>query len=245
MGVWMSLAYSHYAFWPIWCIPVSFYCFLPQLALANQVSIFPKVLEPLFFVYVFLVLGAYARFPRFRLGRRWWNAQRLWMIRGLTCFLFGSVDYMLKSIGIAAHGFSLRARTPGSNGQALEEDRLLRVRTSNRELISRQNGLSPDMNKGEEVLREDMISFPISLSSGIMQLKEKVAKMQKLEVSTSDIEYLDDDNRRVLIACVSDLQECLDVSRSGSNIVKQYVHNIMANLGSSCESSGELWLGCI
>ncbi|KAL4283026.1 hypothetical protein GQ457_16G025940 [Hibiscus cannabinus] len=436
MGVWSSLAYSHYAFWPIWCIPVSFYCFLPQLALANQGSIFPKVLEPWFFVYVFLVLGAYGQdFLDFVLAggtvRRWWNAQRLWMMRGLTCFLFGSVEYMLKSIGIAAHGFSLTSKvldnaqskrygqgifefgvpsplfvpltmaaiinlfslvlgmagfvrgnteeglglqmiltgfivlnclpiygaialrndagkmptritvvstfilkgsdqrnspnsnhsdievktmiflcvgvsTPGSNGQALVEDRLLRVRTSNRELFSQQNGLSPDMNKGEEnvkspldllveegagsskdlrnqcrstaeagiddmkprysdialkqattkqqmkrliikaTYREDMISFLVSLSSSIMQLKEKVAKRRKLKVSTSDIEHLDDDNRRVLIACVSDLQECLDVSRSsGSNIVKLYVHNIMANLGSSCESSGELWLGCI
>ncbi|KAK8577597.1 hypothetical protein V6N13_027866 [Hibiscus sabdariffa] len=308
MGVWMSLAYSHYAFWPIWCIPVSFYCFLPQLALANQVSIFPKVLEPWFFVYVFLVLGAYGQdFLDFVLAggtaRKWWNAQRLWMIRGLTCFLFGSVDYMLKSVGIATHGFSLTSkvlddaqskrygqgifefgvpsplfvpltmaaiinlfslvlgmagfvrgnieeglglqmiltgsmgsprcpslrvnkvnrslsrlkcaiesvqgadraiglaslagrpvpvavgsvpwrtslkgsdqwnspnsnhsdlkvknmiflcvgvRTPGSNGQALVEDRLLRLRTSNQKLLSRQNGLSPHMNKGEEMLR--------------------------------------------------------------------------------------------
>ncbi|KAK8493775.1 hypothetical protein V6N12_017873 [Hibiscus sabdariffa] len=115
MGVWMSLAYSHYAFWPFWCIPVSFYCFLPQLALANRVSIFPKVLEPWFFLYVFLVLGAYGQdFLDFVLAggtvRRWWNAQRLWMMRGLTCFLFGSVDYMLKSVGIATHGFSLTSK---------------------------------------------------------------------------------------------------------------------------------------
>ncbi|WRX17700.1 Cellulose synthase - like 10 [Theobroma cacao] len=45
MGLLMGLAYSHYAFWPIWCIPVTLYSFVPQLALLNKVSIFPKSLR--------------------------------------------------------------------------------------------------------------------------------------------------------------------------------------------------------
>ncbi|XP_039058928.1 protein NLP7-like isoform X2 [Hibiscus syriacus] len=89
--------------------------------------------------------------------------------------------------------------------------------------------------------REEIIRFRISLSSGIMELKEEVAKRLKMEVGTFDIKYLDDDNECVLIACDSDLQECLDVSSSsGSNIVRMYVHDTMANLGSSCESTGQL-----
>ncbi|XP_022733526.1 cellulose synthase-like protein G3 isoform X2 [Durio zibethinus] len=43
MGLLMGLSYSHYAFWPIWCVPVTLYSFLPQLALLNKVSIFPKL----------------------------------------------------------------------------------------------------------------------------------------------------------------------------------------------------------
>ncbi|KAK6274559.1 hypothetical protein POUND7_004268 [Theobroma cacao] len=89
--------------------------------------------------------------------------------------------------------------------------------------------------------REDIIRFRISLSSGIVELKEEVAKRLKLEVGTFDIKYLDDDSEMVLIACDADLQECLDVSRSsGSNIIRLSVHDAMANLGSSCESTGEL-----
>ncbi|XWS50119.1 hypothetical protein CRYUN_Cryun12cG0061300 [Craigia yunnanensis] len=89
--------------------------------------------------------------------------------------------------------------------------------------------------------REDIIRFRISLSSGIVELKEEVAKRLKLEVGTFDIKYLDDDNECVLIACDADLQECLDVSRSsGSNIIRLFVHETMSNLGSSCESTGEL-----
>lgn len=88
---------------------------------------------------------------------------------------------------------------------------------------------------------DDIIRFRISVSSGIMELKEEVAKRLKLEVGTFDIKYLDDDSEWVLIACDADLQECLDISRtSGSSIVRLAVHDVMANLGSSCESTGEL-----
>ncbi|XP_039045243.1 protein NLP6-like [Hibiscus syriacus] len=89
--------------------------------------------------------------------------------------------------------------------------------------------------------REDIIRFRISLRSGIVELKEEVAKRLKLELGTFDIKYLDDDNEWVLIACDADLQECADVSRSsGSNIIRLSVHDAMGNQGSSCESTGEL-----
>ncbi|KAJ8527029.1 hypothetical protein K7X08_029506 [Anisodus acutangulus] len=88
--------------------------------------------------------------------------------------------------------------------------------------------------------REDIIRFRLCLNSGIFKLKEEVAKRLKLEVGTFDIKYLDDDHEWVLIACDADLQECVDISRSsGSNVVRLLVHDIMPNLGSSCESSGE------
>ncbi|KAJ1382237.1 Protein NLP, PB1 domain [Sesbania bispinosa] len=87
--------------------------------------------------------------------------------------------------------------------------------------------------------REDIIRFRVSLTRGIVELKE-VAKRLNLEVGTFDIKYLDDDHEWVLIACDADLQECMDVSRSsGRNIIRVLVHDITSNLGSSCESSGE------
>ncbi|KAL9246636.1 hypothetical protein vseg_020147 [Gypsophila vaccaria] len=88
--------------------------------------------------------------------------------------------------------------------------------------------------------REDIIRFRFSLASNIVELREEVAKRLKLEVGTFELKYLDDDHEWVLIACDSDLQECLDVSRSsGSDMIRLLVHDIMGNLGSSCESSGE------
>ena len=54
MGLLMDLGDSHYeyAFWPIWCIPVTFYFFLPQLALLDNVSIFPKVWTLMNCIYI-------------------------------------------------------------------------------------------------------------------------------------------------------------------------------------------------
>ncbi|KAJ6714306.1 PROTEIN NLP8 [Salix viminalis] len=89
--------------------------------------------------------------------------------------------------------------------------------------------------------REDIIRFRISQSSGIVELKEEVAKRLKMEVGTFDIKYLDDDHELVLVACDADLHECMDVSRSSnSNILRLSVHDANATLGSSCESTGEL-----
>ncbi|KAK9926344.1 hypothetical protein M0R45_023581 [Rubus argutus] len=115
MGPIMGLSYAHYSFWPIWSIPITIYAFLPQLALLNGITIFPKVSEKWFILYVFLFLGAYTQdfldfvveggtFPR------WWNDQRMWMVRSLSSFLFGSIEYLLKSLGISTHGFNVTSK---------------------------------------------------------------------------------------------------------------------------------------
>ncbi|KAB1201130.1 Cellulose synthase-like protein G3 [Morella rubra] len=115
MGLFMGLAYTHYCFWPIWCIPITIYAFLPQLALLNGLSIFPKLSEPWFFLYVFLFLGAYGYdFLEFVVEggtvQMWWNDQRMWMIRGLSCFFFAALEYFLKCLGISTYGFSVTSK---------------------------------------------------------------------------------------------------------------------------------------
>ncbi|KAB1215438.1 Cellulose synthase-like protein G3 [Morella rubra] len=115
MGLLMGLAYAQIGFWAIWSIPITVYSFLPQLALLNGFSIFPLVSESWFLLYIFLFLGAYGQdFLDFVLSggtvQRWWNDQRIWMIRGLTCYLFGLVEFSLKSIGISTQGFNVTSK---------------------------------------------------------------------------------------------------------------------------------------
>ncbi|BFG32020.1 hypothetical protein CerSpe_182940 [Prunus speciosa] len=85
--------------------------------------------------------------------------------------------------------------------------------------------------------KEDIIRFRISMSSGIVELKDEVAKRLKLEMGTFEIKYMDDDLEWVLIACDADLQECMEICRSlGRNMIRLSVHDIMSNFGSSCGS---------
>ncbi|KAK1301780.1 Protein NLP3 [Acorus calamus] len=88
--------------------------------------------------------------------------------------------------------------------------------------------------------KEDIIRFRLPCTCGMVELNEEVAKRLKLELGTFDIKYLDDDHEWVLLACDADLQECVEIlGSSGGNMIRLAVHDIMANLGSSCESSGE------
>ncbi|KAM2035475.1 hypothetical protein EV2_039459 [Malus domestica] len=110
----------------------------------------------------------------------------------------------------------------------------------------KQSNTMPDIMGRQEMksvtikatYKEDIIRFRVSMSSGIVELKEAVAKRLKLEVGTFDIKYVDDDLERVLVACDADLQECMEVCRtSGSNMIRLSVHDIMSHLGSSCGSA--------
>lgn len=74
-----------------------------------------QVSEQWFLLYVFLFLGSYGQdFLEFFLAggnlESWWNEQRMWMIRGPSCYLFGLVEYLLKSIGISAQGFNVTSK---------------------------------------------------------------------------------------------------------------------------------------
>ncbi|KAK7832555.1 cellulose synthase-like protein g3 [Quercus suber] len=100
MGLIMGLTYAYYCALLGWLIPFTIYAFLPRLALLNGVSAFPKLSEPWFVLYVFLFLGAYGHdllefIVEGSTVKRWWNDQRMWMIRST----FSSV--------ISTYGFSL------------------------------------------------------------------------------------------------------------------------------------------
>lgn len=76
-----------------------------------------QVSEPGFLLYCFLFCGAYAQdLADFILGghngtlQRWWNDQRMWLIRGLTSYLFGFIEYSLNSLGISGHGFNITSK---------------------------------------------------------------------------------------------------------------------------------------
>ncbi|GFP98084.1 cellulose synthase-like protein g3 [Phtheirospermum japonicum] len=114
MGVLTGQSFAHYAFWPIWSIPITIYAFLPSLALLQGIPIFPKVYEPMFLLYMFLFIGAYAQdcfdfISAQGTFLRWWSDQRMWLMK-LSSFLFGSIEFITKCLGMAAHGFNVTSK---------------------------------------------------------------------------------------------------------------------------------------
>lgn len=43
--------------------------------------------------------------------RKWWNDQRMWMIRGLSSYFYGFIEFTLKSLGISSYGFQVTDKT--------------------------------------------------------------------------------------------------------------------------------------
>ncbi|KAG7621576.1 Nucleotide-diphospho-sugar transferase [Arabidopsis suecica] len=118
----MSLGYCHYAFWPFWCIPLVVYGILPQVALIHGVSVFPKASDPWFWLYIILFLGGYAQdLSDFLLEggtyRKWWNDQRMWMVRGLSSFFFGFTEFTLKTLNLSTQGFNVTSKSNDDNEQ--------------------------------------------------------------------------------------------------------------------------------
>lgn len=54
IGPLMALSYAHYAFWPIWSLPITIYGFVPQLALLINLPIFPKVHGIYFILFIYI-----------------------------------------------------------------------------------------------------------------------------------------------------------------------------------------------
>ncbi|CAL9153551.1 unnamed protein product [Musa hybrid cultivar] len=111
----MGLIYAHYACWGTWCVPITVYGLLPPLALLYQTPLFPKVSDPWFFVYAYLFTAAYGQDLVLFLAdgstiRRWWSDQRMWMTRGVTSFLFATIQFGLNHIGISAPGFNVTSK---------------------------------------------------------------------------------------------------------------------------------------
>ncbi|XP_077212536.1 cellulose synthase-like protein G3 isoform X2 [Tasmannia lanceolata] len=111
----MGMCYAHYAYWATWAVPITIYGFLPQLALLNGITLFPKVSDPWFYLYIYLFVGGYGQdLIDFLIAggtiKRWWNDQRMWMIRGVSSYPFALIQFTFKLIGISDFGFNVTSK---------------------------------------------------------------------------------------------------------------------------------------
>ncbi|XP_073026127.1 LOW QUALITY PROTEIN: cellulose synthase-like protein G3 [Primulina eburnea] len=126
LGPLMTHCYCYYAFGPMMSFPITIYAFLPQLTLLNNISIFPKVSDPWFFLYVFLFVGSFGQDCLEFISTkstllRWLNDQRMGLTRALSSDVFGTLEYISNQLGIGTRDFGVTSKVNG-DGQRKRYD---------------------------------------------------------------------------------------------------------------------------
>ncbi|XP_057959825.1 cellulose synthase-like protein G2 isoform X2 [Malania oleifera] len=99
-----TMCYASYAFQPLYFLPLWCLSIIPQLNLLNGIPIYPKVSSTWFILFSFLCLSSLLEHLAeiiFTGGsiRIWWNELRIWIIKSITSYAFGTVDVFLKWVG--------------------------------------------------------------------------------------------------------------------------------------------------
>ncbi|XWS08835.1 hypothetical protein CRYUN_Cryun40dG0034400 [Craigia yunnanensis] len=106
-----SMCYAELSLFPLlYCLPLWCFATIPPLCLLNGIPLYPEVSDPYFSVFLFIFLSALSKHLHEVLitGRpisKWINEQRIWMIKSVTCHLYGSMDAILKKLGLRKSSF--------------------------------------------------------------------------------------------------------------------------------------------
>ncbi|XP_031275504.1 cellulose synthase-like protein G3 [Pistacia vera] len=110
MSLLASMGYAELAsfsiyFFPLWCFAT-----IPQLCLLNGISLFPEVSDSKFYIFLFIFLSSLSKhlYEVLKTGgsiRIWRNEQRIWMIKGVTCYFYGTLNAIMSKLGLSEASF--------------------------------------------------------------------------------------------------------------------------------------------
>ncbi|XP_031377104.1 cellulose synthase A catalytic subunit 1 [UDP-forming]-like [Punica granatum] len=105
-----ALAYAELSLFPLYFIPAWCFGVIPQLCLLHGIPLYPKVLSPYFLVFLFIFLSSTSKqvYEIIWSGHSlhtWVNERRHWMIKSVTCHMYGSMDAIMKKIGLREASF--------------------------------------------------------------------------------------------------------------------------------------------
>ncbi|KAL9410808.1 hypothetical protein AB3S75_044558 [Citrus x aurantiifolia] len=111
MSLLQSMCYGETSFFPLlYCLPLWCLATLPQLCLLNGISLYPEVSSPFFTVVSFIFISAICKHLQEVISTggsiyAWRNEQRIWMIKSVTAHFYGSMDAILKLLGLRKASF--------------------------------------------------------------------------------------------------------------------------------------------
>ncbi|KAJ0092165.1 hypothetical protein Patl1_25194 [Pistacia atlantica] len=110
MSLLASMGYAEMAsfsiyFFPLWCFAT-----IPQLCLLNGIPLFPEVSDSKFYIFLFIFLSSLSKHLHevLKTGgsiRMWRNEQRIWMIKGVTCYFYGTLNAIMSKLGLSEASF--------------------------------------------------------------------------------------------------------------------------------------------
>ncbi|TKY51840.1 Cellulose synthase protein G2 [Spatholobus suberectus] len=140
MSLLQSLCYAQLTYFPLYCLPLWCLAIVPQLCLVDGIPLYPKVSDPFFFIFLFILVSALTKHLVEVLStggtfRKWIVEQRIWMIRSITSHSYGCLDALLKKFGLREASF-----LPTNKVEDDEQTRLYQMdkydfRTSNMFLV--------------------------------------------------------------------------------------------------------------
>ncbi|KAJ4722626.1 Cellulose synthase [Melia azedarach] len=111
MSFFQSMAYGELSFFPLfYCLPLWCFATVPQLCLLNGIPLYPEVSSSFFMVFSFIFLSAISKHLQEVLSTggsiyTWRNEQRIWMMKSVTAHFYGSMDNILKRLGLRKASF--------------------------------------------------------------------------------------------------------------------------------------------
>ncbi|KAF6175036.1 hypothetical protein GIB67_039584 [Kingdonia uniflora] len=159
-----SLGYGFLAFYALYSLPLLCYGVIPQLYLLKGIPLFPKVSDPWFILFSTAYLSALCQrlIEMISLGeslRVWWNEERMWMIKAITCHFFGFMDVILKSLGIREINFE------PTNKAADEEQVMKRYKMDKFDF----HGATVLLLPSTTIVLLNLVSFVLGLQRAIMK----------------------------------------------------------------------------
>ncbi|KAF5466008.1 hypothetical protein F2P56_015967 [Juglans regia] len=105
-----SMCYGELAFFPLYCLPLWCFATIPQLCLLNGIPLYPKVSSSFVVIFVFIFVSSLSKhlYEVLLTGGSFQtmkNEQRIWMIKSVTCYLYGSLDAIMKKMGMREASF--------------------------------------------------------------------------------------------------------------------------------------------
>lgn len=105
MSILASMCYGYLALYPFYCLPVWCLSTIPQLCLLNGIHLYPEVSNSFFLVFSYTFLSSVSKhlYEVISVGgsiNKWIIEQRIWMIKSATSYLYGTLDGIMKRIGL-------------------------------------------------------------------------------------------------------------------------------------------------